>query len=149
MGKKFKFKLDGLLKVREFREEKVKVELGELIKQEQDILNRLDEISKEVGVGYEMHGKAFQNTSKGRDAYFYPYFFEGKRKDRERCGNVLYVLRKKIIEKRAELAEAMGEVKILENLKEKKEKEFIKEKNKREYSDIEENVIMKFKPMRD
>jgi flagellar FliJ protein len=144
MGQKFKFKLEGLLKLRKFREEEIKVELGKLISEEQMILDRLDEIDREVQVGYDMQSEAFHDQSKGKDAYFYPYFFQGKRKDKERCETMLYSTRKKIEEKRKELAEAMGNVKIMENLKDKKVEEFKKEKNKKEFADQEENMIMNF-----
>ena len=148
MGKKFKFKLEGLLKLRKFNEEKIKVELGELISEEQKIIDRIAEIGDELSLGYEMQNEAFLDSSKGKDTYFYPYFFEGKRKDRERCETMLYSVRKKIEQKRTELAEAMGNVKIMESLKENKFDEYKKEKNKKEFNDIEENTIMSFSKKR-
>lgn len=144
MAKKFKFKLEGLLKLRKFKEEEIKVELGKLISEEQKILDRINEIDNEVRLGYQMQNEAFDEQSKGRDAYFYPYYFQGKRKDRERCETMLYSLRKKINSKREELSEAMGNVKIMESLKDKKVQEYKKEKNKKELADQEENMIMNY-----
>ena len=144
MAKKFKFKLEGLLKLRKFKEEEIKVALGQLISDEQKILDRISEIDNEVKLGYQMQSEAFDEQSKGRDAYFYPYYFQGKRRDRERCETMLYSLRKKIEAKRLELSEAMGNVKIMESLKDKKIQEYKKEKNKKELADQEENMIMNF-----
>jgi flagellar FliJ protein len=39
MTQKFKFKLEGLLKIREFKERKVKVELGEILKEMKRVEN--------------------------------------------------------------------------------------------------------------
>lgn len=144
MGKRFQFKLSGLLKLREFHEEKMKVELGQLISDEQKIIERISEIDRELTLGYQMQTEALGSKSKGRDTYFYPYYFQGKRADRERCENILFSLRKKIQQKREELAKAMGDVKVIENLKEKQLKDFKIEEEKKHYRDIEENIIMGF-----
>jgi len=70
-------------------------------------------------------------------------FIQGKKEDIKNKENLLWSLKKKYDKKILELAEARGEVKIMENFKEKKKTEWTKEKNKKELKDIEENIMMR------
>ncbi len=139
---KFHFKLNGLLKVREFREKKLKIELGEILKSINEVEERIIKLNKEIDESYN----AFQNLTKssttGRMVQFFPYFVDGKREDIKNNESKLYALKKKYEHKIQELRQAKGEVKVIENLKEKKQQEWKKEFDKKLQEELEEFVIL-------
>ena len=73
----------------------------------------------------------------------FPFFIQGKKEDIKNKQNLLWSLKKKYDKKIEELAAARGEVKIMENFKEKKKGEWTKEKNKKEQEAIEEILMMR------
>ena len=118
MAKKFKFKLDGLLKVREFKEKRIKVELGEILKDIEQTKANIDKAKLDIEECYKAQ-EAFLNEPAGASmVQFFPQFIEAKTEDYKAQENILYSLQRKYEEKRRELAEAKGDVKVIENLKE-------------------------------
>lgn len=141
---KFKFKLDGLLKVREFKEKKIKIELGEILKEMNDVEEKIALANTAISETYDAQEAFMQDsTSSGQMLQFFPLFIQGKKEDIKNKENLLWSLRKKYDKKIAELAQARGEVKIMENFKEKKHGEWSKEKNKKEQEAIEEILMMR------
>lgn len=141
--KKFNFKLDGLLKVREFNEKKIKIELGEILKEINELEDKVLFANKSIDETYEAQEVAMRDVSSGRMMQFFPYFIQGKKEDIKNKETLLWALRKKRGEKIAELATARGQVKIMENFKERKKGEWKKEKNKKEMEEIEEILVMR------
>jgi flagellar protein FliJ len=139
---KFKFKLDGLLKLREFKETKVKVELGRIIQDIEETKEKVHQLNLDLDEGYEAHGKVLCSGSGAKMLQFFPEFFQVKREDIKNKENLIHALSKKLEAKRVELASARGEVKIVENLKEKKHIEFKKEKLKKDQEKIEDQLAM-------
>ena len=74
---------------------------------------------------------------------FFPMFIQGKKEDLKNQEALLWALKKKYAAKIEELAQARGEVKILENFKEKKTLEHRRMVGKKEQADIEENYMMR------
>lgn len=140
---KFKFKLDGLLKVREFKEKKIKIELGEILREINDVEEKIAAANKAIAETYEAQETFMKDPSAGQMLQFFPLFIQGKKEDIKNKENLLWSLRKKYDKKIAELAQARGEVKIMENFKEKKKDEWSKEKNKKEQEAIEEILMMR------
>lgn len=140
---KFKFKLDGLLKVREFKEKKIKIELGEILREISAVEDKIRLANVAISETYEAQEQIMQDASQGQMLQFFPMFIQGKKEDIKNKENLLWSLKKKYDKKILELAEARGEVKIMENFKEKKKTEWTKEKNKKELEDIEENIMMR------
>lgn len=140
---KFKFKLDGLLKVREFKEKKVKIELGEILREISAVEEKIAAANKAIAETYEAQEAFMIDPSAGQMLQFFPQFIQGKKEDIKNKENLLWSLRKKYDKKIQELAEARGEVKIMENFKEKKKEEWSKEKNKKEQEAIEEILMMR------
>ncbi len=137
---KFKFKLDALLKVREFKEKKVKIELGDLLKQMNAVEDKIRLANQAIDETYEAQETFMNDSSQGRMLQFFPYFIQGKKEDIKNQENLLWALRKKYDAKILELAEARGQVKIMENFKENKKVEWTKVKNKKEQEDIDELI---------
>ncbi len=145
MAKKFKFKLEGLLKVRHFKEEQLKVELGSINQDILNVQNRIKQLNDEIEQSYLEQEKIFQSETNGQLAKFFPYYIEAKREDIKSNENLLYSLRKRYEKKLQEVGKAMGETKLLSNMREKEKDNWKKEKDKKEFSEIEEVLSMRRK----
>ena len=140
---KFKFKLDGLLKVREFNEKKIKIQLGEILKEIGEVEGKISLANKAIDETYEAQEACMKDLSSGRMLQFFPYFIQGKKEEIKNKENLLWSLKKKYDLKIIELATARGQVKVMENFKEKKLGEWTKERNKKEMQAIEEIIMMR------
>lgn len=143
MQKKFKFKLDGLLKVREFNEKKLKIELGEILKEIRLVDDQIVAANKAIDETYKAQEDFMRDPAAGRMIQFFPYFIQGKKEDIKNKENLKWALQKKYEKKTQELASARGEVKVLENFKDKKKEEWRKDKDKKEQEAIEEILMMR------
>lgn len=141
--KKFKFKLDGLLKVREFNEKKIKIELGEILKEITSTEDQIAKMNRDIDETYKAQDDLLATAADGRLLQFFPYYIQGRKEDIKNKENLLWSLRKKYENKVQELAQARGEVKVLENFKDKKKHEWTKERDKKELETIEEILMMR------
>lgn len=139
----FKFKLDGLLKVREFNEKKIKIELGKILKEITELENKIEFANKSIDETYDAQEVAMKDISSGKMIQFFPFFIQGKKEDIKNKKTLLWALNKKRNDKIAELATARGQVKVMENFKEREKKEWLKEKNKKEMEAVEEILMMR------
>ena len=140
---KFKFKLDALLKVREFKEKKIKIELGEILKAIGEVEEKISLANIAIDETYAAQEVAMADLSTGNMLQFFPYFIKGKKEDIKNKENLLWALKKKYDFKITELATARGQVKVMEKFKEKKLNEYIRERNKKELEAIEEILMMR------
>ena len=138
MVKKFKFKLDGLLKVREFKEKRIKVELGEILKDIEQAKENIYKAKLDIDECYQAQEAFLREPSGASMVQFFPQFIEAKTEDYKAQENILFSLQRKYEEKRSELATAKGDVKVIENLKEKKTTEFEKTVEKKKQEAIDE-----------
>ncbi len=143
MAQKFKFKLDALLKVREFNEKKIKIELGEILKEIGEVEAMIILANKAIDETYEAQETFMQDPAAGRMIQFFPYFIQGKKEEIKNKENLLWALKKKYDAKIVELAEARGQVKVMENFKDKKKGEWTKERNKKEQEAIDELLMIR------
>jgi len=143
MAKKFKFKLDGLLKVRHFKEEQLKVELGVINQEILAVEGRISQLFSEIDDSYIEQEKIYQTDTSGQLAKFFPYYIEAKREEIKSKENLLYSLKKKYEQKLSEVAKAMGETKLLSNMKDKEKTSWKKKIQKKEFSEIEEVLSMR------
>lgn len=139
---KFKFKLDGLLKLREFKETQLKVELGLILQEIEETKANITQLNQDLDEGYEAHSKVLYSGSGAKMLQFFPEYFQGKREDIKNKENLIFALNKKMESKRNELATARGEVKIVESLKEKKQIKFKKQKLRKDQEKIEDQLAM-------
>ena len=140
---KFKFKLDGLLKVREFKEKRIKIELAEILKELADVEDKIVKINLAIGEAYEAQDKLVADATAGRMIQFFPMFIQGKKEDLKNKESLLWALKKKYAAKVEELRKARGDVKVLENFKDKKKIEHLRVAMKKEQEEIEENFTMR------
>ena len=140
---KFKFKLAGLLKLREFKENKLKVELGHINREIEETKLLIKKLNNDLDEGYDAHEKILYKNAGGSLIRFFPEFFQAKREDIKNKENFIFALQRKMELKREELAQARGEVKVIENLKDKKKQEYNKEMLKKEELMIEDLLMMR------
>ncbi|MFA6238988.1 MAG: flagellar export protein FliJ [Bacteriovorax sp.] len=140
---KFKFKLEGLLKVREFKEKKIKIELGQILKEIREVEDKIALANKAIDETYAAQEVFMKDPSAGNMIQFFPYFIQGKKEDIKNKESLMWALKKKYEQKVADLAIARGEVKVMENFKEKKKDEYTRKQNKKEQEAIEEILTMR------
>lgn len=143
MAQKFKFKLDGLLKVREFNEKRIKVELGQLLKEITEVEDKIKKLHADIEEAYESQERFIETPTLGRMAQFFPQFIRAKKDEIKINENILYSLQRKYQAKVEEMSKAKGEVKVLENFKEKKKVEHQKQVDKKLQEMIEELTMNK------
>lgn len=140
---KFKFKLDGLLKLREFKENRLKQELGAILQEIQKIENEIEEIQNSIVEAYDSQNELLKEASMGSMVQFYPYFIKGRKEDEQAKKQILKSLNNNYKQKLAELKTARGEVKLIENMKADKLKIYKKIKQKKDQEDIDDILNMK------
>jgi flagellar FliJ protein len=143
MKKKFKFKLDGLLKVREFKEKKLKTELGEILTEIQEVEESISVMHRDIEDSYKSQEDFLKSPTTGQMAQFFPRFIKTRKDDIKNKENLLFALQKRYQNKLQELAAAKGQVKVIENLKDKKKTEHKKEIEKKQQEELDEFVILK------
>ena len=142
---KFKFKLNGVLKLREFKEQEAMNAIAEVVAQIEETKAEISEIHSAIDRGYESQEALGETESKGHQLYFYPYFFKGKSEHLSQCEARLEALQKKYERRVQEYAVAKGEVKVIQNLKDKELAAHKKAIDKKVEENREEFVIMQMK----
>lgn len=135
---RFKFKLDALLKLREFKEKKIKVELGEIVQEIVRIKEDLKRTHWDLDEGYISQEKLLKSSTQARPVQFYAYYFDSKRNKIKELEKALVIQEELYENKRQELAKARGDVKVIERLKDKKEIEHNKAYEKKQQENLEE-----------
>ncbi|MFZ4713867.1 MAG: flagellar export protein FliJ [Bacteriovoracaceae bacterium] len=142
MIKKYKFKLDGLLKLREFTEDKAKIELGKVNLKIQKIQDDIDNHHKDIATAYDSQTEILKTPTDGRFLQFYPLYYQAKEaaiKDLEMKKGLLMEEAKMRMQ---DLLKARAEMKLMEKLKEKDFTDWKKARNKEMDQKIEENTQM-------
>ncbi len=140
---KFKFQLEGLLKLREFKEDQLRNQMGEIVKKMNDVKDEILQLHSSIDEAYRSQEKALHKSDAARTAHFFDYFIRGNRQQLKDKEALLFSLQKKYDKKSQELAVAMGEVKVMNKLKEKQLDLFKKAIEKKEQDAIDEIVIMR------
>lgn len=139
---KFKFKLSGVLKLREFKEKEAMNAIAEVVAEIEATKAEISQIHKAIDKGYDSQESLKDSDIKGRQLAFYPMFFKGKNEHLKNCETRLAALEKKYQRRVQEYAVAQGEVKVIENIKEKEFQAYKKEFEKKIEENREEFVIM-------
>ncbi len=141
--KKFKYKLDALLKLREFKEKKIQLELASILNDIKKLEDRNIEVDLEIDQAYKEQEEMLKNDADPTSLQFFPVYIRGKRAEKEQNKVEISNLYVKYKEKIVEMKTAMGEVKIIENLKEEAKKSHQKELNKELQKEADDFNIMK------
>lgn len=139
---KFKFKLDGLLKLREFKEKQLKVELGNIVKSIQETKERIEDYNRHITEAYEGQENILEAPANGEMIKFFPFFIEGKNAAIKKEEEELKKLQEAYEIKVQEMKVARGETKVIDKLKEKEKTAYKKDRMKKEFATIEEMRIL-------
>jgi flagellar FliJ protein len=138
--KRYTFRLEPVLKVRRLKEENCRMQLGQLIGQLNLIESQLAHDRREIENYYKIQEASLQNGIRGDQIQAFPMLVAAKER------NIQLLLRDKkhqeelIEEKKRELATLKGELKVIENLKEKDYNEYRKALNKEIDQKVEEQT---------
>ena len=138
--KKYTFRLEPVLKVRKLKEENCRMELGRLIQEMTRLDAQLAHDRKEIDNYFKIQEASLKTGVRGDQIQAFPMLVSAKEK------NIQLLLRDKknqeqLIEaKKQELAVIRGELKVIENLKEKDYNEYRKAVNKEIDQKVEEQT---------
>jgi len=142
MAKKFQFRLEGLLKLCEFCEQEIKVELGNILKEIAFVEDEIVKLHQHIDETYQAQENVAGASATGRMMGFFPAFVSAKNADIAAKENILFALRRKYDVKLKDMYAARGESKVIQNLKEKEQMAFKKSVDKKMNLDIEENSMI-------
>lgn len=134
--KKFKFKLHGLLRLREFKEHQEKLALAQINQEIAKVKDRIKVANEEITVAYESANKLTEQGISGDMIRFYPMFINSKREFIKQQEYLIVNLQRQHEEQRQKLVKVQGDLKVIENMKEKQFDKFKKKQQK----DIQEKI---------
>lgn len=140
MLKKYQFKLEAVLKLRKLKEENCRTELG-FMNRELELINaRIQHEKDEISKYFQIQEASLKNGALAGKLQTFPGIIAAK----EKTVKILEQNRKKqeehIADKKEELAMLRGELKVIENLKEKDFNEWKKAYNKEMDQKVEEQT---------
>lgn len=136
--KKYKFKLDALLKIRKIREDQCKMEIGRIQVQITNLKNEVEKHNAGISEAYVLQEKSLESGATGLENRFHPYFVEGKRAHINKLEEQIEELEYRVQKFFQILSKLRADVKVIEEMKEKDKTEYKKQLNKKIHEDIEE-----------
>lgn len=140
MTKKYKFKLEALVKLRSFNEEKAKIELGKVNQKINSVNEQIANHEHSIEVAYRDMDLAFKTATSGNFAQGYPRYIESQKQAIVNLQKTLAILEKEKEIKLLDLQKARADLKVMEKLKEKNFNAWKKAYNKEMDQKLEENV---------
>ena len=138
--KKFKFSLEGLLKIRKLKELECKTEVGRIQIEIENIQGQIAKHDQGITDIYNSQEVLLKDGVTGRELKFFPYFFEGKSAHIDQLNEELKLKQEELTEKMEELAQKRADLKVIANMKDKRKSEHKKESLKKELQSIEEQA---------
>ena len=146
MAKKFNFKLQGVLRLKELKEQEAKNKLGSLLKEINLHMEKIDQLREEIRFYFSEYEKnetmKSSNIFQGLRTYM-PDFLTSHYQKIRNCQEKIMDLEKIKSELILNLNKAKGDVKIFSEMKEKKLQEFKFQENKKMEQELEEIFISK------
>lgn len=128
------------MKVRKLKEENCRMELGHLVSELTKIENQLSHDRHEIEQYYKIQEGALKGGMRGDQVQAFPMLVAGKNRNIELLLRDKKLQEEKIASKKQELATLRGDLKVIENLKEKDYTEFRKAMNKEIDQKVEEQT---------
>lgn len=138
--KKYAFRLEPVLKLRKLKEENCRMELGQLLMELTKIEEQLQHDQNEITNYYKIQEGSMKTGVRAGQLQAFPMLISAKER------NIELLLRDKkrqeglIADKKQELAQLKGDLKVMENLKEKSYEEYKKAFNKELDQKVEEQT---------
>jgi flagellar protein FliJ len=138
--RRYAFKLDPVLKLRKLKEENCRMELGQLLSYLNKLEDQLTHDQQEISRYYQIQEGGLKQGMKASQLQAFPMLVGGKERNIELLKRDKLKQEKLIEEKKQELAIVRGELKIIENLKEKDFDAWKKATNKEIDQKVEEQT---------
>lgn len=138
--KKYKFKLDALLKIRKIKEDQCKMHIGQLQVHLTSLREEVAKHHKDINEAFDLQEQSLVGGASGLEARFHPYFVQGKRTHIAKIEDEIDQFESKVQLMYARLNEYRADVKVIEEMKEKDQKKYKKDLDKRMNAEIEEQV---------
>jgi flagellar FliJ protein len=138
--KKYTFRLEPVLKVRKLKEENCRMQLGQLIMGLNKIEDQLLHDEKEISNYYNIQEGSLKDGLSGNQVQAFPMLISGKIKNIELLEKDKKKQEERIADKKQELAQLRGDLKVMENLKQKNYDEYRKAVNKEIDQKVEEQT---------
>lgn len=138
--KKYKFKLEALLKIRKLKEEQCKMEIGRIQVHIKDLENQIEDQQAGIVEAYDMQEKALEDGMEGIEVRFHPYFVQGKRSHIKKLEEEKAKYTQYVEYKYDELSRFRADVKVIEKMKERDAKSYKQKIEKKMNEQIEEQV---------
>ena len=146
MAKKFNFKLKGVLRLKELREQEVKNNLGGLLKEIMTLQDKVSQLREEIRFYFSEYEKGetqkSPNILQGLRTYMPDFLTSHYQKIRD-CQKKITELEKVKVELILNLNKAKGDVKIFSEMRDKKLKEIKFQENKKNEQELAEIFISK------
>lgn len=117
--KNYKFRLEALLKLRKLKEHQQKIELAKINKKISVIDNKVLEARDDIKTAYTAMEETLKDGSDGQFAQFFPMYIKGKRAFIENSMKERELLVQEYEKCRQVLNQKRGDVKVVQNMKEK------------------------------
>lgn len=138
--KRYAFRLEPVLKVRKLKEENCRMELGQLIMGITRLQDQLDHDQREIENYYKIQEGSLKIGMNAGQLQAFPMLIEAKEQNMRLLKRDMARQERLIEEKKQELAILRGELKVVENLKEKDYNEYRKALNKEIDQKVEEQT---------
>lgn len=139
--KKYQFRLEPVLKIRKFKEETCRMELGQLLSELQRINEQLTYDNDQIDNYYKIQEGALESGGmSASQLQAFPMLIAGKVRNIELLKDAQKRQEQLIEDKKKELAILRGELKVIENMKEKDFEKYRKELNKEIDNKVEEQT---------
>lgn len=138
--KRFKFKLQAVLKVREISEEKCRQEMGQLVTKREGLLKEIKTIRSHIEAGYHEQETMLKSGTSARGLTYFSDLFFSREKSIEIIEDEIRKLDTDIDEKRQDLVQRQADLKLINKLKEKHFEEYRKNYIKEQFKKEEEQV---------
>jgi len=136
----YTFRLEPVLKIRKLKEETCRMELGRLITELTKINDQLAHDQGEIAKYFFIQEEALKKGVRGDQVQAFPMLVAGKERNIQLLIRDQKIQEEKIVTKKQELASLRGELKVIENLKEKDYTEYRKAVNKDINQKVEEQT---------
>lgn len=138
--KKYAFRLEPVLKLRKVKEENCRMELGQLLMELGKIEDQLAHDRNEIDNYYKIQEGTLKNGMTGGQLQAFPMMVAAKNRNIELLEEEKNQQLKKVEEKKQELAQLRGDLKVIENMKQKDFDEYRKALNKEIDQKVEEQT---------
>ena len=138
---KYKFRSEGLLKLRKFKEHKEKIQLAELNRLILKAKENIDQAREEIKIAHEGRQAALEERDKNYIIHFYPAFIEGRQIYIKQQEDHLKGFQEELEKKTQKFVQLRSQLKLVEKWKEKDFLKFKQENQKKIESEVEDIIM--------